>query len=135
VREVASAAVLNQKVPANQIWQTRTMLEAIVPKHGTAWGKFGAGEEFAHLLKRSAVLQRETHQAGDDVVETDQFRRTVWAFHAEKDFCRSCVVMHADVERAPIGNSDFLRDVVAASRKKATGGDLSYIGHGFCNSL
>ncbi len=83
-----------------------------MPDDGATWGKFGACEEIADLLKRSAVLQRKTHQAGDHVVETDQFRRTVRAFHAQKDFCWVVVVMHADVERALAGNSDFLRDVV-----------------------
>jgi hypothetical protein len=89
------------------------MLEAIVPGHRAAWSKFGTGEELADLLKRSAVLQRDAHQAGHHVVQTDQFRGTVRTFHAQKDFCWVVVVMDGDVERALIGNPDLLRDVVA----------------------
>jgi hypothetical protein len=54
-----------------------------------------------------------THQAGDYVVEADQFRGTVRALHSEKDFCRSFVVMDAEVERALSGHFDFLGDMVA----------------------
>lgn len=85
--------------------------------NGAAWGKFSPSEEIAELLKRSAVLQGKTHQAGDHVVETDQFRGTVRTFHAQKDLGWMFVVMHADVERALIGNSDFLCDVMTMSGK------------------
>ena len=71
--QLVTATVLNQQVPTDQIRQTGAVLEASVPGHWAAWLKFGACEEISHLLKRSAVLQRETHQAGNDVVETDQF--------------------------------------------------------------
>ena len=135
VREIGSPAVLHQQMSANQIRQTRAVLEAIVPGHRATWCKFGACEEIADLLKRSAVLQGKTHQAGDDVVETDQFGGTVRTFHAKKDFCRVFVVVHAEVERALAGDLHFLRDVMAASRKRTTTDGLSYIGHGFCNSL
>lgn len=40
---------------------------------GAAGLKFGASEKIANLLKRSTVLQGETQQAGDYVVQTDQF--------------------------------------------------------------
>jgi hypothetical protein len=37
------------------------------------WLKLGAGEEIANLLKRGgAILQPETHQAGNDIVEINQ---------------------------------------------------------------
>ena len=100
-------------MPTNQIRQTRAVLDAIVPHDGAARGKLGAWEEFADLLKRSTVLQRETHQAGKHVVEADQFSRTVRAFHSKKNFCRLLVVMDADVKRALAGDFDFLCDVVA----------------------
>ncbi len=45
------AAVLDQQVPADQIRETRTVLEAIVPHDGTTGLKFGACEEIAHFLK------------------------------------------------------------------------------------
>jgi hypothetical protein len=57
-------------VPADQIRQTRTVLETIVPGHRAAWGKLGACEEIADLLKRSTVLQGNTHQVGYDAVQT-----------------------------------------------------------------
>ena len=49
-----------------------------------------------------AVLQRKTHQADDDVVETDQVRSAVGSF------------MDADVEGALSGDFDFLGDMIAA---------------------
>jgi hypothetical protein len=97
-------------MPANQIRQTRAVLDAIVPQDGTARGELGVWEEFADLLKRSTVLQRETHQAGNHVVEADQFRRTVRAFHSKKNFCRLLVVMDADVKRALASDFDFMCD-------------------------
>jgi len=39
-------------MPANQIRQTRAVLDAIVLHDGAARGKLGACEEFADLLKR-----------------------------------------------------------------------------------
>ena len=56
-----TAAVLHQQMPANQIRETRAGLQAIVPGHRATWSKLGACEEIADLLKRSAVLQGETH--------------------------------------------------------------------------
>ena len=53
-----------------------------------AWLKCSACEEIADLLKRGgAVLQGETHQTGDNVVQTDYFRGAVSSFHAQKDCC------------------------------------------------
>ena len=112
--QIITAAKLNQQMPANQIRQTRTMLEALVPGRRATWRKFGASEEITDLLKWSAVLQGEVHQAGDHVVEADQFRGTVRTFQSKKDFCWLCVVMAAEVERALAGDPNFLCDVVAA---------------------
>ena len=75
--QLLSAAVLHQQMPANQIRQSRTVLEAIVSRDRATRFKFDAGEEIAHLLQADAVLQRETHQAGEDIVEADQLRETV----------------------------------------------------------
>ena len=77
--QLVTVAILDQQMPANQIRQTRTVFEAIVPGYRAAWLKFGACEEITDLLKRSAILQGETHQAGHYVVETDQFRGAVIA--------------------------------------------------------
>jgi len=67
-----SVAVHHQPVSANTIRQTRTMREAILSNHWAAWLKFGVREEIADLLKRgSAVLQGETHQTGDSLVQTE----------------------------------------------------------------
>ena len=131
------AAVLNQQMLPDQIRETRTVFDAIMSGDGAPWGKFSASEEIAHLIKRSAVLLGNTHQASNHVVETDQFRRAVRAFQAKKDFCRLFVVMDAEVERALTRNSDFLCcDVITTSRKSATiVRRLSYIGHVVCNSL
>jgi len=50
--EVVTAAVLHQQMPANEIRQTCAVLEAIMPDDGATWGKFGACEEIADVLKR-----------------------------------------------------------------------------------
>ena len=41
------AAVLNQQVPTDEIRQTRTMLDAIVPGYRATWSKFDSSEEIA----------------------------------------------------------------------------------------
>jgi len=97
------------------------MLEAIVPDDRATGRKLGTSEEIADLLKRSAVLQREAHQAGDDVVEADQFGGTVWTLHAEEDFRWVFIVMDAEVERALAGNFDFLCDVMVTVGKGTAG--------------
>ena len=56
--EVVPIAVFNQQVPAYEIRQTRTALEAIVSNDEAAWFKFDACEEIAHLLKRRALYCR-----------------------------------------------------------------------------
>ena len=59
--EILPSAVLHQQVPADEIRQTRTMLQAIMPAYRAAWLKFGFCEEIAHLLNGSVVLQGQTH--------------------------------------------------------------------------
>ena len=104
---LVTAAVLHQQMPTDQIRQTRAGLDVIMSRYRATWSKFGVCEEIADLLKRSAVLQSQTHQAGNDVVETDQFRGTVGSFQTKEDFCGVFVVMHADVERALTSNLTF----------------------------
>ena len=99
---------------ANQIRQTRAGLEAIVPGHRAAWFKFGADEEIADLIKRSAILQGETHQVGHHVVEPDQFRGTVSPFRTKKDFGWLFVGMDGEVKGALTSDLHFVRFVVAA---------------------
>ena len=66
-----TTAILDQQMSANEIRQTRARLQAIVPHNGATRFKFDAGEELADFLKRCAILQSLTHQAGDYVIETD----------------------------------------------------------------
>ena len=112
--EFVTPAILHQQMSAYEIRQTRTLLEVIVPGHWATWSKFGPSEEITDLLKWSTVLQSQAHQAGDYVVETDQFRRAVGPFEAKKYFCGVFVVMGAEVEGTLAGDSDFLCDVRAA---------------------
>jgi hypothetical protein len=104
-------------MPADEIRQTRTLLEVRVPRHWAAWSKLSPSEESADLLKWGAILLGDAHQAGNDIVEADQFRGAVRPFHAQKDFCRLCVIMHAEVKRALAGDFDFLGDVVTTVTK------------------
>lgn len=133
--QVVTLAELHQQMPADQIRHTRTMLEAIMPGHRAAWFKFGSSEEISDLLKRSAVLEGQTHQAGDDVVKADQFRGAVRTFEPEEDFGWVFVLMDAEVERPLSGNANFLCAVSTASGKRTARRRLSYIGHAVCNSL
>ena len=66
-----------------------------------------------------AVQQGETHQASDDVVETDQIGGAVSSFRTKEDFCRVFVVMNADIERALSGDLDLLCDVISAGGERA----------------
>jgi hypothetical protein len=116
-----STAILHQQVSTNEIRQTRAGLKAIVPGYGATWSKLGTSEEIANLPKRSAVLQSQTHETGDHVVEADQLRGAVWTFEPQEDFCGVLVVMDAEVERALTGDFDFLRDVVAAGGESQAG--------------
>ena len=134
--ELVTPAVLRQQVPPNEIRQARAGLEMLMPGDRAAWSKLSPCEEIADLLKRSAVLQGNAHQAGDYVVEANQFIGTVRTLHSEKGFYRSLVVMDAEVERALGSDFHFLRDVVAAGGESATTWNrVFYIGHAFCNPL
>lgn len=53
------------------LWSFRTVLEVIVSGQRATWSKFGSSEEIAHLFKRSAILQGQTHPARSDIVQTD----------------------------------------------------------------
>lgn len=117
MRQLIPLAIRHEQMSADQIRHTRTMLETIVPGHRATWIKFGSSEEIADLFKWSAVLQGQTHQAGNDVVETDQFGGAVWTFEPEEDFCRLRIVMHAEVERSFPRNANFLCDVASTSRE------------------
>jgi hypothetical protein len=108
MRQVCTAAVFNQQMLADQIWKTGTVLEAIMSGHWPAWGKFGASEEIAELLKGSTVLQGDAHQTGHYVIETDDLRCAVGAFHSKEEFGWLGVVINAEVERALSRDTDFL---------------------------
>jgi hypothetical protein len=119
--ELMPAAVLHQQMPTDEIRQTRTLLEAIVSRHRATWSKLSPCEEITDLLKWCAILKRDAHQAGDDVVEANQFRGTVGPLHTEKDFGRVLIVMDGEVERALAGDVHFLGDVIATGRKRKSG--------------
>lgn len=113
--EIKSSAIHDQEVPANQTCDTRTMLEAIVPRHRAIWSKLSPSEEIADLLQcGGAVLQGETAQAGNDVVEGDEFAGAVRPLDPEEEFSRLRIVMDADVERALSGDPNLLCGMVAA---------------------
>lgn len=83
--------------------------------HRATWSKFSPSEEIADLLKRgSAVLQRETHQAGNHVVEPGQFGGAVRTFEPQEDFSWSWIVMDAEVEGTPAADSNLLCGMLAA---------------------
>jgi hypothetical protein len=122
MRQLLSSAVIHQQMPADEMQQTRTLLEAIVSGHWTARLKFGAWEEIADLQAGGgAILQGETHQRGNHVVETDQFSGAVRAFHAQKDFCRPCIVMDAEVQLSLASDPDLLRNAIATSKEGSAG--------------
>ena len=73
--------------------------------HRAARFKFGSCEEITDLLERSAVLEGETHQAGDYVVQTDQFGGAVGSVHPKKDFRRMFVVVDAHIAVWIIANN------------------------------
>jgi len=67
-----------------------------------------------------AILQSQTHYAGNHVVPPDQFRGAVQSFDAEEDFSGLRVVMDADVEHELAGDADFLGDVMTTAGESAT---------------
>jgi len=58
-------------------------------------------------------MHRTAGQAGDYVVERDRLSGAVGPFHPKEDLGRGGIVVDGDVERALIGNTDFLSDVIA----------------------
>ena len=115
-----TAAMFDQQMSTSEIRQAREVFQVITPRDRAAWSKFGINEEIADLLEWSA-LPGETYQAGNHVVEADQFRGTVRPYHAQKDFCRLLVNVHAEIERTVTANLHFLRDVVAAVGESQAG--------------
>lgn len=115
--EILSPAVLDEQMPADQIGETGTVSDAIMPGYRASRLKLGACEEISQLLDRSAVLQGDTRQAGQHVIEPDQFRRAVSTLEPEEELCGVFVVVDTDVKRPLTGDLDLLGDVGAASRK------------------
>lgn len=87
---------------------------------GAAGLTFGASEEITGVLKRSAVLEGQAHQASDYVIEVDQFRRTAQTFQVKEDFGGVGIVIDADVQRPLIGNPDLWGDVRLARGEDGT---------------
>jgi len=135
VSHLFSPAVLDEQMPTDEIRQTRAGLQAIMSGNGPAWSELGAGEEIAELLKWSTVLKSHAHEAGYNVVQPDQFRRTVSTLDAKEDLRGSIIVMDGDVERALAGDPDFLGHVGTASGEGTTRGRVAYIVHAVCKSL
>lgn len=61
------------------------------------------------------MLEDETAQAGNDVVESDEFAGAVGSLDPEEEFCGLGIVMNVEVERALPGDSDLLSGMVAAA--------------------
>ncbi len=49
--QVVSPTILNQHVSADEVRQTRTVLEAIMPRHQGTGVKFDASDDIAKVLK------------------------------------------------------------------------------------
>jgi hypothetical protein len=103
-------------MPADQVRQTRAVFDPIVSRHRPAGGEFGASEEIADLLKWCAVLKGEAHQAGNDVVESDDLGRAISSFDSKEEFGGAGVVVDAKIERTLPGDANLLGDVSAAGR-------------------
>lgn len=121
--QLVPSAVLDQQMPADQIGQTGTVFQAIVPGHGAAWGKFGACEEITELLEGCAVLKGHAHQAGYYIVKRDGLESAVTSFHPKEDLGRGGIVVNGDVQRPLVCNADLLSDVVT------TGGESKARAH------
>ncbi len=121
--------MLHQQVSTNQIRQARTVLQAIGSHDCAAGLELGTSSELAE------ILQGDTHQAGDDVVQANQLKGAIGVFEAGRDFSGVGVVMDAEIESPIGGEPDFLCDVMRASREWLATSCVSYIGHAFCNWL
>jgi|SRR5678816_2075653 len=108
-------------MPSNGIRQTRARRWAHMEQ---IWHQRGDHRN----SQPEAILQGETHQAGNDVVETDQFGRAIASLKAQKEFGSVFVVMDAEIERALADDFDFLRDLVA------TVGEGKALTHDACSS-
>lgn len=91
--EVVSPAILNEQVSSDEIRQTGTVFQSIVPRDGPAWGKLGAREEIADLFDGCTILQGDAQQAGNDVVEGDGLGGAVSPFHPKEDLGRGLIIM------------------------------------------
>lgn len=98
-----TAAIFHQQAPTDEVWQTscQTMgqMEQIWLQRGDRRPAQG-----------SAVLQGETQQAGNAVVESDHFSRAIGSYDAPEEFRRLLIAMDAQVERALAGEPDLLGD-------------------------
>lgn len=73
--EIMPSAVLHQQVQTDEIRQTRTMLEAIVPGYRATRGKFGSSEEIADFLCVGGCSRRAGRQAGGSCGHHEQVNR------------------------------------------------------------
>lgn len=123
--EFLTPAILNEQVLPDEIGQTGAMFQPIMARDRPAWGKLGAREEIPELFKGCPVLQRDAHQAGNDVVECDGLGGAVRAFDAKEDFGRGLIIVDRDIQGAS-ANPDLLDDVVTTSGEgQASTHDLS----------
>ena len=91
--EVVSPAILDEQVSSDEIRQTGTVFQPVMSRDRPAWGKLGAREEIADLFEGCTVLQGDTHQAGNDVVEGDGLGGAVSPFHPKEDLGRGLIIM------------------------------------------
>ena len=97
--------------------------------------RLAAGLELSTSYELAEILQGDTHQAGDDVVQANQLKGAIEVFQAGRDFSGVGVVMDAEIESPIGGEPDFLCDVMRASRVWLAISCVSLIGHAFCNWL
>lgn|SRR5215472_8930946 len=72
VGQLIPMTVVNEQVSTDEIRHTRTVRETIMSDHSTARLKFDPREEIPELLRWRPILQGDTQQTGDDVVQPDQ---------------------------------------------------------------
>lgn len=130
-----STAVLKQKMPTDQASKLVQDFRRSCPDTGPQGANWAPARRSPSFSRGSTVLKGHAHQAGDDVIETDELRRTVRPFDAHEDYGRLIILMDGDIQRALAGDANFLSDVVTAGWERTTRFCLSYIGHAFCNSL
>jgi hypothetical protein len=116
VGQLVSVTEFDQEVPAEQVGQTRTVLDRGMILDWPGWLKFGAEEEFTDLCEWCPVLQGDRGKASHHVVQGDGLGGTSLAFDPEEEFRWGRIVMNGNVECAA-GDPNFLGDVVAAIGK------------------